>query len=32
LREWQQLERWLTRIENFPEDVADQALASMPRE
>jgi hypothetical protein len=32
LQDWQQLEPWLTRIENFPEEVADQALASMPRE
>ncbi len=32
LRDWDQLEPWLARIENFPENVADQALASMPRE
>ena len=29
---WEQLEPWLTRIETFPEEVADQALASMPHE
>ena len=32
LREWAQLEPWLSRIEHFPEEVADQALVSMPRE
>lgn len=32
IRDWDHLEPWLTRIEGFPEDVADQALASMPRE
>lgn len=32
LASWDQVEPWLTRIEHFPEEVADQALASMPRE
>ncbi len=32
LTDWGQLEPWLTRIETFPEEIADQALASMPRE
>ena len=32
LRTEDQLEPWLARIENFPEELADQALASMPRE
>jgi hypothetical protein len=32
LSQWEQLEPWLTWIENFPDEVADQALASMPRE
>ncbi len=32
LQDWEQLEPWLTRIESFPEEVADQALSSLPRE
>jgi hypothetical protein len=32
LSDWKQLEPWLTRIEYFPEEVADQALATLPRE
>jgi hypothetical protein len=32
LKDWKQLEPWLTRIEYFPEEVADQALATLPRE
>lgn len=32
LHSWDQFEPWLARIESFPEEVADQALASMPRQ
>lgn len=32
LKNWDDLEPWVSRVENFPEEVADQALTTLPRE